>query len=266
MNSFNVINQLSKDIDQKKTVACITIISNTGSTPRDSGSKMLVYPDGSIYGTIGGGKMEKILIDEARKCIKENKNKRVSLNLTPSGIDALCMGSIEFLIEVYSWPVKVVLLGAGHVSKAIAFLLDFLSIPYIVCDERKDFANKENFPGAIDIINDLPHKAIDKVEINENTYIVIATYGHILDKQCLEKAIKTKSGYIGMIGSKSKVNEIFKELNRKKIYPQNDKRVYSPIGINTGGKTPQEIALSVVSEIMIVCNKKKLSHMRDIIC
>ncbi|MEF3280694.1 MAG: XdhC/CoxI family protein [Elusimicrobiota bacterium] len=264
MNNFEIIHRLNEDITNKKTVAVVTIISVSGSTPRDEGSKMLVYADGSICGTIGGGVLEKLAIDEALKCIKDRKNKKVSFNLTPKGIDALCMGKVEIMIEVYSWPFKVVILGGGHVAKSLAKLLDFVSIPYIVVDERKDFANRDNFPGALKIINELPHKSIKKdIIIDSNTYIVIVTRGHLLDKECLIEAIKTDARYIGMIGSRSKVKEIFKELNKKKIYPQKDKRVFSPIGINLGGKTPNEISISIIAEILSVMYNTEIKHMRS---
>lgn len=265
MSNHNVISKLNEDIFNKKNVACVTVINTEGSVPRDSGSKMLVYEDGSIYGTVGGGMAEKIAVEEAVKAIKEGKNKKIELDLTPKGIDALCMGKQEMFIEVYLWPLKVFIMGGGHVSKSLSYVLDFLSIPYTVVDDRKDIANRDNFKNAVDIINEFPHKAFSKLKIDKNSYIVIVTRGHSLDKECLEEAIKTDAKYIGMIGSRSKVKEIFKILNKKKLYPDKDKRVFSPIGVNTGGKTPNEIAVSIAAEILAVSNNVKPIHMKEAI-
>lgn len=265
MSLYDVITKLNEDIKNRRTVALVTIISVTGSTPQNSGSKMLVYPDGSIFGTIGGGKFEYLTIKQALKAIKEGKNAKVTFDLTPAAMGALCMGRAEVLIEVYKFPIKIVILGAGHVAKSLSILLDYISFPYVVVDERTEFANRNNFPNAVSIINKLPYKAMKDVDIDKDTYIVIMTPDHRMDRECLIQAIKTDACYIGMIGSKNKVGEIFKDLNKKKIYPQKDKRIYSPIGLSIGGKTPQEISISIVSEILSVFYNSKIKHMRDIV-
>ena len=264
MSNFDIISKINDDIANKKNIAVVTIISANGSVPREPGAKMIVYEDGKIYGTIGGGRMEKLAIDEAVKCIRKNQNKKVSFDLTPRGIDALCMGKAEIFIEVYVWPVKVYIFGGGHIAKSLSHVFDFLSIPYSVIDERKDITNRDAFKNAVDIINEFPDKSFSKLKIDSNSYIVIVTRGHSLDKDCLVKAIKTEAKYIGMIGSRAKVKEIFNILNKKGIYPQRDKRVFSPIGINTGGKTPDEIAISIVAEIIAVSNNARVAHMRDL--
>ncbi|NLH39749.1 MAG: hypothetical protein GX445_06780 [Elusimicrobia bacterium] len=259
----DIISRLNDDINNKKNLAVVSIVSSEGSTPRDIGSKMIVYPDKTIYGTIGGGELEHLVIKDAVDCIKKNENKKLVFDLTPSGIDALCMGKVEVLIEVYTWPVRVLILGAGHVALSLSKLLDFLQIPYSVADDRNEFANRDNFLNAADIINDLPHKALKKYPVDENTYIVIVTRGHIYDEKCLRESLNTKACYIGMIGSKSKVKEIFKRLDKEGLYPQRDKRVYSPVGLSLGGKTPNEIAVSIVSEILCVSYKIRPRHMRE---
>lgn len=264
MNNINIIKEISKAIDEKKNFAVVSIISSSGSTPRDSGSKMIVYSDGSIYGSVGGGKLEHLCIKEALNCIEKQENKKVKFSLTPGGLNALCMGEVEVYIEVYTFPIKVFIFGAGHVGFALSKIFDFLSIPYVIIDDRKDLASKTNFPNAFSVVNEKPDKAFNNLEIDKDSYIIIVTRGHSLDKECLVNALKTKASYIGMIGSRSKVKEIFKELNKKKIYPQKDKRVYSPIGVNCGGKTPNEIAVSVACEILSVFYKTDIKHMRDL--
>lgn len=262
----NIIERLFNSIKDKKSFAYVTIIASYGSTPRDCGSSMIVFEDGSIYGSIGGGILEKKAIEEAKKCIKNGESKRISFSLTPNGINALCMGKVDIFVDVYKNTSEVILLGAGHVSKAVSTILDFLSIPYSVVDERREFANRENFPNAVEIIVDYPYKFDKYLKINQNNYILILTREHRFDSKCLEKAIKTKATYIGMIGSKSKVKETFEKFKKRGINLAKDLRVFSPVGINCGGKTPQEIAISIVAEILSVkYNTKKISHMRSLI-
>lgn len=261
----NIIERLFNSIKEGKNLAYVTIIETKGSTPRDTGSSMIVYEDGSIYGSIGGGICEKKAIDEARRCIREGKNKRVSFSLTPDGVDALCMGKVEIFIDVYKNTAQVILLGAGHVSKAVSTLLDFLSISYSVVDEREEFANRDNFPNAREIVLDYPYNFERHLKISNDSFILILTRGHKYDAKSLEKAIKTKACYIGMIGSVDKVKETFARFKRKGIDLSKDPRIFSPVGIRCGGKTPPEIAISIVAEILSVKYNTKVSHMRDLL-
>jgi len=263
MNSSDVLIKLADDIRKRKNVALVSIIASYGSVPRDSGSKMLVYEDGSIYGSVGGGILEKKCIEAAIKCLKKGENLKREFLLDEKHLDALCMGKVEVYIEIYKTPFRVIILGGGHVAIALSKILSFLSIPYVVCDDRKDLANKENFPDAIKILNILPYNFFKSEKVNSNDYIVIVTRGHKFDKECLIQAIKTNASYIGMIGSVAKVKEIYKNLSKKGIDVSKDKRVFSPIGINTGGKTPSEIAISIAAEILSVFYKTKPSHLRE---
>lgn len=258
----NVIKALNDAISERKNVAFVLVISVDGSTPRNEGSKMLVYEDGSIVGTIGGGSFEALAIKKAIECIKKGESGKFLFELTPKGIGALCMGKMEVFIDVYKTPFKVFIFGAGHVAQKLANVLSIAGFPYIVSDDRKEFANRENFPQALEIVNEFPHKAFKKLKITEDDYIVIMTRGHSLDKECLIEALKTKAKYIGMIGSTSKVKTILAELKKKgyKI----DERVYAPIGLELGGKTPGEIAISVTAEILKLHYNTKACHMREI--
>jgi xanthine dehydrogenase accessory factor len=225
---------------------------------------MLVYADGAIEGTVGGGSIEALTIKQAVACIKKGEGGKFIFDLKPGGnTGMICMGKMEVFIDVYVNPFKVLILGGGHVGVKIAEACLLAGYPYIVADDRKEFANAERFPGALDIINEAPHKAVGLANTGKDTYAVIVTRGHSLDKECLEAVMRTDAAYIGMIGSKDKVGEIFRQLGKKKLYPLKDKRVYSPIGLNLGGKSPGEIAVSVLSEIMKVHYGRDASNMRD---
>lgn len=261
----NLIKLLSEAIEAGKPAAFVTVISVDGSTPREAGAKMLVYADGGIDGTVGGGTVEALVIKQAVECINERKSGKYSFNLSPQGNTAMmCMGNMDVYIDVYKTPFKVLILGAGHVGLKIAEACHLAGYSYIVADERKEFADKSRFPNARMIINEYPDKAIEHAEVDKNTYIVIVTRGHVLDNQCLVEAMKTKAAYIGMIGSRSKVKAIFQKMAEAKDGPNPlaDKRVYSPIGLNLGGKTPGEIAISVVAQITSLYYGRDAKHLR----
>jgi len=133
---------------------------------------------------------------------------------------------------------------------------------YVVADDRAEFANPERFPGASRIITKKPDKAVRGVGVDKDTYVVIVTRGHALDRESLEEAMKTPAAYIGMIGSVQKVKEVFRIMDGKRIFPAKDSRVHAPIGLNLGGKTPGEIAVSVMAEIIKVRYDRDAAHMR----
>jgi xanthine dehydrogenase accessory factor len=239
------------------------VISVDGSTPREAGAKMLVFENAATEGTVGGGALEALAIKQAVACIKKGQGGKFIFNLKPDGnTGMICMGRVELFIDVYKNPLKIFILGAGHVGVKIARAADLAGYPCVVADDRPEFANKERFPGASDIILAEPHEAVVRAGVDENTYVVIVTRGHALDRECLEAAMKTKAPYIGMIGSAAKVRETFRLVGKKKLYPLKDARVYSPIGLDLGGKTPGEISVSVLAQIIMVHYKKDGTPMR----
>lgn len=260
--SKNLIKMLSEAIDGGRSVAFVTVISVGGSTPREAGAKMLVYADGSIEGTVGGGSIEALTIKQSLACVRKGAGGKFTFDLKPDGnTGMICMGKMEVYIDVYKNPFKVLILGGGHVGVKIAEACRLAGYPFIAADDRKEFANAERFPGALGLINEAPHKAVALAAPDKDTYAVIVTRGHALDRECLEAVMRTPAAYIGMIGSRDKVGEIFRLLGKKKLYPLKDPRVHSPVGLNLGGKTPGEIAVSVLAEIMTVHYKRDGAHM-----
>jgi len=277
--SRNLIKMLGEAMDSGKSAAFVTVISADGSTPREAGAKMLVFENGSIAGTVGGGALEALVIKQAAACVKKGLGGKFVFDLKPkSGARAgavskasgrqttntgmICMGRVEIFIDVYKNPLKILVLGAGHVGMKIAEAADLAGYPCVVADDRPEFANTERFPNASAIILERPHEAVLRAGVDENTYVVIVTRGHALDRECLEEVMRTKACYIGMIGSADKVREIFRLAGKQKLYPLEDKRVYSPLGLNLGGKTPGEIAVSVLAEIIKLHYKRDGKHMR----
>ncbi|HAH30771.1 MAG TPA: xanthine dehydrogenase [Elusimicrobia bacterium] len=259
----NLIKILSEAIDSGLSVAFVTVISVDGSTPREAGAKMLVYQNGAIEGTVGGGAMEALTIRKAVECLTKGAGGKFVFDLKPTGnTGMICMGKMEVFIDVYKNPFKVLILGAGHVGVKIAEACRLAGYPYIVADDRKEFASAERFPAALEIINEFPNKAVAKAGVDADTCVVIVTRGHALDLECLAEVMPTNAKYIGMIGSADKVRELFRKLHKRGLYPEKDKRVHSPIGLNLGGKAPGEIAVSVLAEIIKLHYKRDGKHMR----
>ncbi|OGS07664.1 MAG: hypothetical protein A2270_08315 [Elusimicrobia bacterium RIFOXYA12_FULL_51_18] len=273
--SRNLIKMLGEAMDSGKSAAFVTIISADGSTPREAGAKMLVFENGSIEGTVGGGALEALVIKQAVACVKKGLGGKFVFDLKPKGgarasasglrttnTGMICMGKVETFIDVYKNPLKILVLGAGHVGMKIAEAADLAGYPCVVADDRPEFANTERFPNASAVMLEKPHEAVLRADVDENTYVVIVTRGHALDRECLEEAMRTRARYIGMIGSADKVREIFRLAGKQKLYPLKDKRVYSPIGLDLGGKAPGEIAVSVLAEIVKLHYKRDGKHMR----
>ncbi len=257
----SVFKLLEEAIRQGRSAALVTVISAKGSTPRECGTKMVVYEDGSIGGTVGGGAIEALAIKATLAALKEGVSRKAVFHLTPKGIGMTCMGRVEVFIDVHCAEFKLLILGAGHVGQKVAEVAAIAGIPYVVADERVEFANRERFPHASGILVQPPHKAVKPVA-DAKTYVVIVTRGHSLDEECLAEALKTKVPYIGMIGSRSKVPFAFKVVKRKGLHPEKDARIYSPIGLDCGGKSPGAIAVSILAEILAVHHGRDGRHMR----
>ena len=235
--------------------ALVTIVSATGSTPREEGAKMLVRTDGSILGTIGGGSLEAQVIEEAVKVIKQGKPKRLHMSLTAKEAEEagmVCGGELEVFIEPILTPPTLYLFGGGHISLTLAKMGKLLGFKIAVIDDRAEFASADRFPEADVLLAEDFTKSFPKLKIDKSSYIVIVTRGHQHDELVLEWAVGTLAKYIGMIGSKTKVEAIFSHLLAKGISKEQLDRVHAPIGLKIDAQTPEEIAVSILAEVIKV--------------
>jgi xanthine dehydrogenase accessory factor len=352
----NLYRDMAELLRRKESFAVATIFDKSGSAPRTEGAKMVVRADGSIMGTIGGGRLEASVIDLARKMIPAKKTVIQSFDLTGADAalsDMICGGSGEILIDfidghdddnvkIYEeaagiversekgWlitalgkdcetagigrqqclvkadntlvgridctpylleklvtgPAKVTLhseafderrflveplrrggtvyiFGAGHVSQKIAPLSMSVGFRTIVLDDRDDFANRERFPLPIEIklIDDFTK--LPDLGIDEDSYLVIVTRGHLFDKDILEQVLRSGAAYIGMIGSRSKRDLVYEEIIRRGFEREELARVYSPIGTDIGAETPEELAVSIVGELIQVRSGRQSRGEKD---
>jgi xanthine dehydrogenase accessory factor len=236
------------------SVALATIVKATGSTPREAGTKMLVYPDGSIVDTIGGGSLEASVIAEAQAALGEGKPRLVRYELRDSevGDPGICGGEAEIFIDVINPHPTVLVVGAGHVGRSIAVLSSFLGLRTVVLDDRAEFANVERLPQADEIIVGDVAEELAKFNISPQTNIVIVTRGHEHDRDALRQVLSSPAAYIGMIGSRRKVKMVFDELQKDGLSTEALAAVHAPIGLDIRAETPEEIALSILAEIIMV--------------
>jgi xanthine dehydrogenase accessory factor len=242
---------------QGRTCALASIINTVGSIPSSATAKMLVRDDGSITGTIGGGAGELEVIQIAREVIQKGKPQTISFNLTKRpGIDAgmVCGGSLDVFVEPIVPNPTLYIFGAGHTGLATYRIARSAGFDVVMVDERKAFANRERYPDAKDIVVAELDKAMAQLSPTPASFIVSLTPGHQTDMRVLRWAIGTKACYIGMMGSKRKVTGIFQELQKEGIPAEAFSNVHAPIGLNIGADTPEEIAVSIVAEL-IACRR-----------
>lgn len=240
--------------------ALATIIAARGSTPREVGAKMLIRDDGTIYGTIGGGALEGAVRKEALEVIGEEKPRTLHYDLTEkeaAGLGMICGGTVDVYLEPIVPKPMVLIFGAGHISLSLCRISSLVGFRVVVIDDRLEFASRERFPEADEVIAEEFSQVMKQLRVTRASYLVIVTRGHASDQEVLEWALGTEAKYIGMIGSRRKIQTIYDNLRAKGIPPERLSRVHAPIGLKIGALTPEEIAVSIVAEMIQVRRGKK---------
>jgi xanthine dehydrogenase accessory factor len=242
---------------QGRRGALATIINVRGSIPSFNMAKMLMRDDGSIVGTIGGGCVEAEVWQAAREVMEQEKPRTLTFNLNQDpkfDTGLVCGGTLEIYVEPVL-PIPVLyLFGAGHIAYNVYKVAKVAGFDVIVVDDRETYANRERFPEAREIIAADFDETFPKIFPNETAYLVIVTRGHRDDMRILRWAVQTEARYIGMIGSKRKVITTYKELEKEGLSAHLFDKVMAPIGFEIGAVTPEEIAVSIVAE-MIACKR-----------
>ncbi len=240
-----------------ETAALCTVVASQGSTPRHVGSKMLVYPDGRFIGTIGGGDMEHRALDEAMIAMSEGKPQTIKYSMVdPSRGDVgVCGGTVEVFVEPILPAPLVVVVGAGHVGKAVVHLAKWLGFRVAVSDDRAEFCTPEATPGA-DAYYPVPmEKLTEQFKVTKRTYFVLTTRGSNVDALGLPSLLESPAAYIGVIGSKRRWATTVKALKEKGMAPEQIARIHSPMGLELNAETPEEIAVSILAEILMLRDK-----------
>ena len=255
MDIFDEIVRLRR-LGQKCALA--TIVQVKGSIPSFESAKLLVREDGSIFGTIGGGCVEAEVWTIAREVIETERPRHLNFSL---GQDAaydnglICGGQLNIFVEAVVPQPRAYIFGAGHVSKSISKVATIAGFSTVVIDDREAFANAERFPEAEQLFADEYETVFPKLEINSSSYIIIVTRGHRDDMRVLRWAATTPARYVSMIGSKRKTISVVKELEKEGIPREAFETLFAPMGLEIGAESPEEIAVSVVAEMIAVRRK-----------
>src|SRR3954465_7587102 len=246
-------------LEKGEPAALVTIVSTTGSTPQRVGAKMLVFPDGRLGGTIGGGFYENDAFWKAREAITHRKPQLLHYELDDDFAQEtglICGGQMSVYIEPIEPSPELYVVGAGHVGYHLANLAHEVGFRVHVVDDREKFASAERFPHAAEVIaEDIP-AWIARTQLPPHAYVVIVTRGHTNDLEALRALAPRELRYLGLIGSRAKVARIYDALMAEAMPAGPLERVHAPIGLDIGAVTPQEIAVSILAELIAVKHGK----------
>jgi xanthine dehydrogenase accessory factor len=235
--------------------ALATIVEVRGSIPSYESAKLLVREDGSMVGTIGGGCVEAEVWNAAREVLDTERPRHLTFNL---GQDAaydnglICGGQLDVFVEPVLPVPQAFIFGAGHISKSLSKIAALAGFATVIVDNRESFANRERFPEASEVHAEEYEELFPKLPINQNSYVIIVTRGHRDDMRVLKLAIATSARYIAMIGSKRKVLNVVRELEKEGLPRAAFERIHAPMGLDIGAISPEEIAVSVTAEMIAV--------------
>jgi xanthine dehydrogenase accessory factor len=237
--------------------ALCTIVRERGSVPRHVGSKMIVYADGTITGTIGGGEMESRAIAAARASIQSGEPQVVQYSLVnpQAGDPGVCGGEVEIFVEPLKPPPTLLVIGGGHVGKALVQLGHWLGFRVALSDDRPEFCNSTWAPGADDYLVMSIRDLAETFNFHSQTYIAMATRGVSVDVEGLPYLLDRPQAYLGLIGSRRRWLTASQKLEANGVAPDRLAAVHAPIGLELNAETPEEIAVSIMAEIIMVQRK-----------
>lgn len=234
----------AREIDEAyaggRAVAVATVVRAVEGVSEPLGAKMLIREGGDTEGTLGSPELDREAVSKARGLMAHGKSEYVESE-----------GGVEYFVEAYTSPPQLVVFGGGHISKAIAPIAKSLGFRLFITDDRAEFANAERFPEADMLVVKKPEDAVEDLPINPNTFIIVATRGHRYDNVALEAAARTSASYVGLLGSKRKTILIYEDLIRSGLPIERIKQVHSPVGLDIRARTPEEIAVSIMAEVLM---------------
>ncbi len=233
-------------------VALATVIRARGSVPRHSGAKMLVYASGRTTGTVGGGEMESRVVQEAFTALASGRSRVLSYALVnpAQGDPGVCGGEMEIFVEPYLPPATVWVVGCGHVGQAVAHLAHWLGFQVVVTDDRAELADAAVIPHADVYLPGPIAEAVDTHPVTHNSYVILVTRNIQVDRAALKRLLATPAAYIGVMGSRRRWAKTRELLLADGAAEADLARIHAPIGLELGAETPEEIAVSIMAEII----------------
>src|SRR5438876_7681459 len=257
MSGTSIYNEIQTALKRGERIAIATVIKTAGAAPCGVGSKMLVRTDGTTSGSFAGPKTDGRVAQEALQAIRDGQShlKHIHLDADQGEAVGSCGATLEVFFEVLRPEPRLIIAGAGYVAQALSRLAAQLDFRIVVVDDRRDLADPHSFDDKVQLtFGDIP-QTIRELQPDESSWIVIVTRGHHLDKDALKAALVSSAAYIGMIGSPSKVKRIFKDLLKEGFSRERLEQVHAPIGLDLGAETPDEIALSIAAEMVMIRKK-----------
>jgi xanthine dehydrogenase accessory factor len=252
-NHLNILHELMAAQEAGQSVALATIVKARGSVPRHAGTKMLIYANGRSTGTIGGGEMESRVVEAAVQAIKDQRPLTLPYSLVSPerGDPGVCGGDLEIYIEPYLPPETLFIIGCGHVGRALAYVGQWLGYRVVVTDDREALVSPELIPGADVYLPGAFADALQAHPIHARTYVAVVTRNIMVDKEVLPQLLPTDAPYIGVMGSRRRWEETKALLFADGVEASALERIVSPIGIELQAETPEEIAISILSQITL---------------
>ena len=250
-----VFSAVLRALECGESAALVTIVSTQGSTPQRVGARMLVFADGHTIGTIGGGCYENDAAGKAREILRTRKAAVVRYDLSDSLAEEnglICGGRMEVFIEPLDPSPRLLVVGAGHVSQHVARMAADVGFQVHVLDDREKFANRERFPAAAEVHVAEIAPFLAAAALPASAYVLVITRGHTHDLAALRALAGRSLRYVGMIGSRAKVARIHEALEAEGAPADWLNAVHAPVGLRIGAVTPEEIAVSIVAELIAV--------------
>src|SRR6266487_1842089 len=257
MNTTTIYQEIEASLRRGERIAVATVVKTVGAAPCGVGSKMLIRADGTHEGSFAGPTTDGKVAEDALRAIRESRTYMTHVHMDADQGEAVgsCGATLEVFFEVLRPEPRLIIAGAGYVAQALSRLAAQLDFRIVVVDDRRGLADPIAFDDKVQLtFGDIP-QTIREVEPDESSWIVIVTRGHHLDKDALRAALETNAAYVGMIGSPSKVKRIFKDLLKEGISRERLEQVHAPIGLDLGAETPDEIALSIAAEMVMIRKK-----------
>jgi xanthine dehydrogenase accessory factor len=231
--------------------ALATVVAHGGSSPRKSGAKMLIRSDGSSLGTVGGGRIEKETIDAALTTLADGEAHTLEFVLTEQHGYA-CGGTMSVFVEPQGRRPLLVMFGAGHVGRAVTALAHNCGFRVVVVDERPECTSAALLPGADRVVCAPVAEAFAVLRLDRESFAIIATPGHLHDFDAVRGCLGTETGFIGLLGSRRKRATLLQTLEEEGFDAAQRERIVTPVGVDIGAQTPEEIAVSIIAQLVAI--------------
>ncbi|MFZ5894947.1 MAG: XdhC family protein [Myxococcota bacterium] len=256
----DIVQAIAELLARRERAALATVVRVSGSTPQQPGARLLLRADGSRLGTVGGGAVERVVIEALERALADESSQLLTHDLAHD-LGMCCGGRMEIFVEALLPAPRLWLLGAGHVARPTAALAKTVGFHVVVVDEREELLTAERFVGCELRLGD-PSEVIEREPLDRSDWLLIVTHDHQLDQRVLETAASKQERYVGLVGSRRKVFRLVQRVLAKPNGSVPFERLFAPVGLDIGAITPEEIAVSIVAELIALRRGQPAAHLR----